>query len=92
VNSTHYAGAALIDDRRLRFDAIAYQARLRITLTGPGLGQQGDTLGSVVALDTDNPRLLVSAPLHVEWATTHYEEIQTEATRIWTAIQRDCDG
>jgi hypothetical protein len=33
VNATHDVGAALIDERRLRFDAVVYLARLRITLT-----------------------------------------------------------
>jgi hypothetical protein len=92
VSATHYVGAALVDDRRLRFDAVVYQARLRITLTGPGIGQQGDTLGSVFALDTETPGLRVSAPLHLEWATNHCEEIVSEAVRIWAAVQRDCDG
>jgi hypothetical protein len=33
VNATHDVGAALIDERRLRFNGVFYLARLRITLT-----------------------------------------------------------
>ena len=89
---TYYLGTAWVGDHRLSYEAVLRQPRLRITMTGPALGQQGTVLGSVVALDTDAPGLRVSAPLHLEWATANSEAIVSEAVRIWSAVQRDCDG
>ncbi|MCC3763584.1 hypothetical protein K3N28_10920 [Glycomyces sp. TRM65418] len=90
MNGTHYLATAWIGERLLRFTAIPYQARLRITFGG--IGTQPEALGSVIGLDTDAPGLRVSAPLHVEWATIHSASIIAEAVSIWNEVRRDCDG
>jgi hypothetical protein len=90
VNGTHILATAWIDEHLLRFTAIPFQARLRITFGG--IDTQTEALGSVIGLDTDTPGLRVSAPLHVEWATLHSAAILTEAARIWAEVRRDCDG
>lgn len=90
MNGTQYLATAWIDDHLLRFTAIPFQPRLRITFGG--IDTQPEALGSVIWLDTGSPGLRVSAPLHVEWATLHSEAIIEEATRIWTEVRRDCDG
>jgi hypothetical protein len=90
VNGVHYIATAWIDERLLRFTAIPFQARLRITFGG--IGAQLEALGSVIGLDTVEPGLRVSAPLHVEWASLHSDAIIDEAVRIWAEIRRDCEG
>ncbi|THV40531.1 hypothetical protein [Glycomyces buryatensis] len=103
----HFLAAAWIEGRRLRFEPVGEQARLRIVITiaadtaasaaadsdsGTGTGAKPEVLGSVTGLDTETPRLTVSAPLHTEWATEHRDAITTEAARIWAAITRECEG
>jgi hypothetical protein len=90
VNGAHYLATAWIDEYLLRFTAIPFQARIRITFSGNG--NLPEALGSVIGLDTDAPGLRVSAPLYVEWATIHSEAIIAEAVRIWAEVRRDCDG
>jgi hypothetical protein len=90
VNGTHYLATAWIGEHLLRFTAIPFQARVRITFSGTGT--QPEALGSVIGLDTDAHGLRVSAPLYVEWATIHSGAIIAEAVRIWAKVRRDCDG
>jgi hypothetical protein len=90
VSGTHFLATAWIDEHLLRFTAIPFQARVRITFSGSGT--RPEALGSVIGLDTDEPGLRVSAPLFVEWATIHSEAIIAEAVRIWAEVRRDCDG
>jgi hypothetical protein len=92
MSRAYYLGTACVGDHRLSYEAVLQQPRLRITMTGPALGQQGTVLGSVVALDTEAPRLRVSAPLHLEWATANSESIIDAAVEIWNEVRRDCDG
>jgi hypothetical protein len=79
---------AVISERHLFFEAIFCQHRLRVTFsnTEPAI------LGSVVYLDTAEPGLRVSEPLHVEWAVHNHEAIINEAKRIWAVAIRECDG
>lgn len=90
MNATHYLATVWIDDRLLRFTALPYQSRLRITFGG--IGTRPEPLGSVIRLDTEDPRLCVSAPLHVEWAEANSDPIIAEAVRIWAEVRRDCEG
>ncbi|MDN3241936.1 hypothetical protein [Glycomyces tritici] len=90
MNATHYLDTVWVDGRLLRYTALPFQARLRITFGG--IGTRPEPLGSVIRLDTDEPRLCVSAPLHVEWAGTNSEAIIAEAVRIWAEVRRDCNG
>ncbi|MEU6857724.1 hypothetical protein AB0B28_02420 [Glycomyces sp. NPDC046736] len=79
---------AEIGQRQLTFQAIFSQHRLRVVFTG----MEPPVLGSVVYLDTDQPGLRISTPLHVEWAARHHEAIIEEAKRIWGVAIRECDG
>ncbi|THV42971.1 hypothetical protein [Glycomyces buryatensis] len=94
----HFLAAAWISGRRLRFEPVPGQVRLRIVITGTptdsstGTGPKPEVLGSVTGLDTPTPKLTVSAPLHVEWATEHRDQILIEAARIWGVITRECEG
>jgi hypothetical protein len=90
VNGTRYLATAWIDEYLLRFTAIPFQARVRITFSGNG--NLPEALGSVIGLNTDEPGLRVSAPLYVEWASIHSQAIIAEAVRIWAEVRRDCGG
>ncbi|WP_199034200.1 hypothetical protein [Glycomyces salinus] len=85
--SASVAGAE-IDGRRVEFTPLPFQARLRVTFyeVDPAV------LGSVIDLDTDEPGLRVSAPLHLEWGNAHADQLVTEATRIWASLASDCEG
>ena len=85
-----YAATVLVDGRRLHFEAIVPQARLRVTLADPW--EESEVLGSVIHLDSEQPGLRVAAPLQVEWATGHAEVIVAEAVRVWEAVARSCNG
>jgi hypothetical protein len=80
---------AVIGSRRLYFEAIPSQFRVRITMAA---AETTEALGSVIKFDTDEPGLRVCAPLEVEWATVNAEEIVAEAIRVWETITRHCDG
>ncbi|THV26797.1 hypothetical protein [Glycomyces paridis] len=77
-----------VDGRRLRFEPVLKQPRLRVILTGA----EPVALGSVIRLDTGEPGLRVSAPLHVEWATEHLEAIVRHAADVWAEITHECEG
>jgi hypothetical protein len=77
-----------VDGRRLRFEPVLQQPRLRVILTGP----TSEALGSVIGLDTSEPGIRVSAPLHVEWATAHREAIIGRAVLVWAAITGECES
>lgn len=85
-----FTATALVDGRRLHFEVIAVQARLRVTLADPW--EESEVLGSVIRLDTAQPGLRVAAPLQVEWATAHSGLIVAEAVKVWSAVTRACDG
>ena len=85
-----YTATTLVGGRRLHFEAIVLQARLRVTLADPW--EESEVLGSVIHLNSPQPGLRVAAPLQVEWATSHSEVIVAEAVRVWTAVTRTCDG
>ncbi|THV41224.1 hypothetical protein [Glycomyces buryatensis] len=89
-----FLASACIEDRRLRFEPVPGQARLRIAISGSPIetGTEAEVLGSVTGLDTGTAKLTVSAPLHVEWATDNRDQILTEAVRVWAEITRECDG
>jgi len=86
-----FHSTAVIDGRRLDFQAMPMQCRMRITLADPWAATT-TTLGSVIRLDTDEPGLRVSAPLEVDWAATHIEEIIAVAVRVWDSVTRHCEG
>lgn len=85
-----YTATIVVDGRRLHFEAMVPQARLRVTLADPW--EESDVLGSVIRLDTEEPGLRVSAPLQVEWANLHADHIIAEAARIWSTVTRHCNG
>ena len=82
---------AVIDGRRLYFEAFPPQARFRITTARAQTGKP-EALGSVIRLDTDDPGLRVCAPLEVEWAARNAEEIVAEAVKVWDSIAGHCEG
>lgn len=88
MNGLQFIAAAWVDGRLLRFEPVLRQPRLRIILTGA----EPETLGSVIRLDSAEPGLRVSAPLHVEWAREHHEAIVAHAVRVWGEITRECEG
>lgn len=77
-----------VDDRAVRFSQVTGQPRLRLTFPGvdPPL------LGHVTGLDTFDPRLHLTEPLHVEWGLDHADELTKAADRIWVRSQTECDG
>ncbi|MCD0442296.1 hypothetical protein LO763_01480 [Glycomyces sp. A-F 0318] len=79
--------AAVIDGRRLYFEAFPAQSRFRVTVADARTGRSA-ALGSVIRLDTDAPGLRICAPLEVEWATRNAEEIVAEAVDVWDSITR----
>ena len=85
-----FTATALVDGRRLHFEAIVLQARLRVTLADPW--EESDVPGSVIHLDTERPGLRVAAPLHVEWATEHSDLIVAEAVRAPSPVPATGDG
>lgn len=82
---------AAIGGRRLYFEAYLPQARFRIMMAYVWAGK-AEALGSVIKLDTEEPGLRVCAPLEVEWAAKHADEIVAEAARVWDSITRYCEG
>lgn len=85
-----YTATVLVDGRRLHFEVIVPQARLRVTLADPWEGSE--VIGSVIHLDREEPGLRVAAPLQVEWATANEEVIVAEAVRVWEAVTLACNG
>jgi hypothetical protein len=90
VSFAAYTATAVVDGRRLHFEAMVLQARLRVTLADPW--EESDVLGSVIHLDTATPGLRVAAPLQLEWARTHSEVIVSEAVSVWKSVTRVCNG
>lgn len=88
MNRLQFIATAWVDGRLLRFEPVLKQPRLRVIITG----RTPEPLGSVIRLDSTEPGLRVSAPLHVEWAVEHCEVIVDRATRVWAEITRECDG
>ncbi|MEU6860400.1 hypothetical protein AB0B28_16205 [Glycomyces sp. NPDC046736] len=77
----------LIDYRPIRFSLVVGQARFRLTFkeTEPTL------IGHVIALGTPDPRLIISEPLHTEWALAHEQPLTEAAQRLWTNTTRTCE-
>jgi hypothetical protein len=90
VSFAAYTATVLVDGRRLHYEVMVPQARLRVTLADPWEGSE--VIGSVIYLDREKPGLRVSAPLQIEWATAHEELIVAEAVRVWDAVTRACNG
>jgi hypothetical protein len=90
VSIAAYTATVLVDGRRLHYEVIVPQARLRVTLADPW--EVSEAIGSVIYLDSEQPGLRVSAPLQIEWATAHEELIVAEAVRVWDAVTRACNG
>ena len=90
MNFASYTATVVVDGRRLHFEAMVPQARLRVTLADPW--EESEVLGSVIRLDTEEPGLRVAAPLQVEWADLHSKHIVAEATRIWNSVTKHCNG
>ena len=78
---------ATVDERTVRYSLVVGQTRLRLTFkeTRPEL------IGHVIALDSPSPRLVVSTPLHTEWALANELVLTEHAARIWKVNARDCD-
>ncbi|MBO3735614.1 hypothetical protein [Glycomyces niveus] len=82
---------AVIGGRRLYFQAIPSQARFRITMAR-AWERRTEALGSVIRLGTAEPGLRVCAPMEVEWAEQHAQNIVAEAVSIWASITRGCEA
>jgi hypothetical protein len=76
-----------IDDRAVRYSLVVGQTRFRLTFKEI----RPDLIGHVIALDTPNPRLVVSEPLHAEWARTNEPALTQHAARAWHEHTRTCD-
>lgn len=76
-----------VDERRVRFSLVVGQARLRLTFGDV----DPDLVGHVVDLDSPCPRLVVSTPLHTEWALANAEALTASARRVWAEAWRSCD-
>ncbi|WP_100445431.1 hypothetical protein [Glycomyces xiaoerkulensis] len=81
-------GVESLDGRLVQYSWPIGQDRLRLLLCG--LAPPG--LGSVVGLDGDSPRLVLSEPAHADWAGTHSGPLIAAAVRIWLDTFRDCEG
>jgi hypothetical protein len=93
TGEVHVLATAEVGGRRLRFEAVFRQSRLRITLLrNASESASSEALGSVVYLDSDEPGLRIRSPLHVDGAVQHCAAIIGEAERIWGAALRECDG
>jgi hypothetical protein len=90
VSFAAYTATVLVGGRRLHYEVMVPQARLRVTLADPW--EESEVIGSVIYLDSDTPGLRVAAPLQIEWATAHSEVIVSEAVRVWEAVTRTCNG
>lgn len=77
-----------VADRVVRFSWVVGQPRLRLTL--PHL--EPETLGSIDGLDTRDPRLHLSEPIHAEWGSEHTEALLKAAQTAWETRQRQCSG
>ncbi|THV40873.1 hypothetical protein [Glycomyces buryatensis] len=102
MTDPYLTAIAAIDGRFLRYESLPHQTRLRITFCGKPFEDStealpedttepvpGEALGSVIGLNTAEPGLRVSAPLHVEWATANLDAIVAQAVRIWAAAEPD---
>lgn len=89
LDGLHFA--AVIGGRRLYFQAIPPQARFRITMAR-AWERRTESLGSVIRLGTPEPGLRVCAPMEVEWAEQHAQNIVAEAVSIWASITRGCEA
>ncbi|MEV3938803.1 hypothetical protein AB0K52_22880 [Glycomyces sp. NPDC049804] len=68
-----------IDERPVQFSLVLGQTRLRLTFTGT----RPSLIGSVVNLDTANPRLVIAEPAHTEWALANEPALIHHAVRTW---------
>ncbi|HEX2143610.1 MAG TPA: hypothetical protein VHG10_03780 [Glycomyces sp.] len=75
-----------VDDLAVRFSLVVGQTRFRLTFKSI----QPSLIGHVIALDTPNSRLIVSTPLHTEWALAHELALIEHAIRAWEENNRDC--
>jgi hypothetical protein len=78
---------AAIDDRRVQYSLVAGQTRFRLTFkeTHPAL------IGHVINLETPSPRLVISQPLHTEWALANEQALTRQAAQTWQANTKTCD-
>ncbi|HEY1093508.1 MAG TPA: hypothetical protein VGE61_02310 [Glycomyces sp.] len=76
-----------IDDRQVQYSLVIGQTRFRLTYKEihPNL------IGHIINLETTNPRLVISQPLHTEWALTNEQALTATANQIWTTNTRTCD-
>ncbi|HEX2144679.1 MAG TPA: hypothetical protein VHG10_09245 [Glycomyces sp.] len=79
--------AETVDERLVRFSLVIGQTRFRLTFKET----QPELIGYVIALDSPNPRLVVSEPLHTEWALTNEPALTQHATRTWKEHTKTCD-
>jgi hypothetical protein len=70
---------ATIDDRLVQYSLVLGQTRFRLTYKElhPNL------IGHIINLETPNPRLVISQPLHTEWALTNEQALTATANQIW---------
>ncbi|MDA1362810.1 hypothetical protein O1R50_24545 [Glycomyces luteolus] len=78
---------AAIDGRAVRYSLVLGQNRFRLTFKEihPAL------IGHIINLETPNPRLVISEPLHTEWALANEAAIIEHATRAWEDNTRNCN-
>jgi hypothetical protein len=75
-----------IDDRQVQYSLVLGQTRFRLTYKEihPNL------IGHIINLETPSPRLVISQPLHTEWALTNEQALTEHATRTWQANTKSC--
>jgi len=75
-----------IDHRLVHYSLVLGQTRFRLTYKElhPNL------IGHIINLETPNPRLVISQPLHTEWALTNEQALTDHATRIWQTNTKSC--
>ncbi|WP_030144519.1 hypothetical protein [Glycomyces sp. NRRL B-16210] len=76
-----------IDGRPVRFSLVVGQSRFRLTFKeiDPSL------IGHVIALDSPSPRMVVSEPLHTEWALANERALTARAARAWEESTKHCE-
>jgi hypothetical protein len=90
VSFAAYTATVQVAGRRLHYEVMVSQARLRVTIADPW--EESEVIGSVIYLDSEEPGLRIAAPLQIEWATANSEAIVAEAVRVWEAVTRACNG
>ncbi|MEU5154548.1 hypothetical protein [Glycomyces sp. NPDC021274] len=76
-----------IDDRDVRYSLVIGQTRFRLTFKEirPAL------IGHIINLETPSPRLVISEPLHTEWALANEPVIIEHGMQTWQANTRTCN-